>query len=163
MHQRLKLLVVVAIFGAAAYGGTVLATPPSAGTTFSMLAPLAELDEIKSKAKSGDWEAKLKTKGTSDLYLTEITVPPFGNGGWHSHPGPSLIVVKSGTLKFYEADDPTCTADVFTSGSGLFEPADNVHIVRNETADPLVLVVVQFVGSGAPRRLDQPSPGNCPF
>jgi quercetin dioxygenase-like cupin family protein len=140
-----------------------LATPPSPGTSFTLLAPVAQYGEIRTKAKSGDWEAEIETKGVSELHLTEITIPAFGNGGWHSHPGPSFIIVKSGTMKFYEGADPTCTAQVVPSGSGIFEPAGDVHIVRNETSEPLVIDVVQLLASGAPRRIDEPSPGNCPF
>ena len=140
-----------------------LATPPSPGTSFKLLAPVAQFGEIKTKAKSGDWQAKVKTKGSSDLHLTEITIPAFGNGGWHSHPGPSFIIVKSGTMAFYEGHATTCTAQIFASGSGLFESAGDVHVVRNETSEPLVLTVVQLLATGAPRRIDEPSPGNCPF
>jgi len=117
MQRKLKLFVVIVIgiVGAAAYGGTVLATPPSPGTSFTLLAPVAQFGEIKTKAKSGDWKAEIKTKGVSALHLTEITIPAFGNGGWHSHPGPSFIIVKSGTISFYDGDDPTCTAQVVGS------------------------------------------------
>jgi quercetin dioxygenase-like cupin family protein len=140
-----------------------LATPPSPGTTFTFLAPVAQFGEIKTKSESGDWEAEIETKGVSALHLTEITIPAFGNGGWHSHPGPSFIIVKSGTMSFYDGDDPTCTAQVVPSGSGLFESGGDVHIVRNETSEALVLAVVQLLETGAPRRVDEPSPGNCPF
>jgi quercetin dioxygenase-like cupin family protein len=139
-----------------------LATPPS-GASVTPLAPVAQFDEIKANAKIGDWKAMIKTKGVSDLHVVQVTIQPGGTLGWHSHPGLSFVIVKSGTATFYEGDDPTCTAHALPAGSSLFEPAGDVHIVRNEGTEPLVNVVVQVVPTGAPRLISAPSPGNCPF
>jgi quercetin dioxygenase-like cupin family protein len=54
------------------------------------------------------WEAEIETKGLSDLHVVEVTIQPGGTLGWHSHLGPSFVIVKSGRANFYEADDPTC-------------------------------------------------------
>jgi len=122
-----------------------------------------QVGEIKAKAKSGDWEAKIKTKGFSDLHVVQVTIQPGGTLGWYSHPGPRFIIVKSGTATNYMGDDPACTPHVLPAGSSLFEPAGDVHVLRNEHSDPLVYVVVQLNPTGAPRRIDEPSPGNCSF
>ena len=145
---------------AGAVAGIALATTPS-GVTVTPLAPVAQFDQIKAKAKIGDWEAKIKTKGVSDLHVVQVTIQPGGTLGWHSHPGMSFVIVKSGTATFYEGDDPTCTPHVIPAGSSLFEPAGDVHIVRNEGDVPLVNVVMQLVPTGAPRLISEPSPGNC--
>jgi quercetin dioxygenase-like cupin family protein len=141
---------------------TALATPPS-GATALALAPVGQFTEIKAKAKSGDWEAKIKTKGLSDVHVNQVTIQPGGTFGWHSHPGPSFVIVKSGTATFYQGDDSTCTPHVLPAGSTFFEPADDVHIPRNEGSEPLVMVVIQILPTGAMRRIDEPSPGNCAF
>jgi quercetin dioxygenase-like cupin family protein len=153
----------IAYIGVATYGGTAMATQPS-GVTVKPLAPVAQFDEIHSKAMSGDWKAWIKTKGVSDLHIVEVTIQPGGTLGWHRHLGPSFVIVKSGTATFYEGDDPTCTPHVIPMGSSLFEPAGDVHTVRNEsTTEPLVNVVVQLIPTGTPRLIIEPSPGNCPF
>jgi quercetin dioxygenase-like cupin family protein len=139
-----------------------LATPPS-GVTVTPLAPVAQFAEINEHAKSGAWKAKIKTKGSSDLHVVQVTIQPGGTLGWHSHPGPSFVIVKSGTATFYHGDDPTCTPHVIPTALSLFEPAGNVHIVRNEGDVPLVNVVVQLLPSGAPRLISEPDPGNCNF
>jgi quercetin dioxygenase-like cupin family protein len=169
-HHRRRVL--VATSGIAAIGALcltaalivmpVLATPAS-GVTVMPLAPVAQFDEIKAKAKSGDWQAKVDTHGVSDVHVVQVTIQPGGTLGWHSHLGPSFVIVKSGTASFYEADDPTCTRREIPTGSSLFEPAGNVHIVRNQGTEPLVNVVVQLIPTGAPRLISEPSPGNCPF
>jgi quercetin dioxygenase-like cupin family protein len=139
-----------------------LATPP-VGLTVTPLAPVAQFDPIKANAKIGKWQAKIKTKGSSDLHFVQVTIQPGGTIGWHSHPGLSFVIVKSGTATFYDGDDASCTPHVVTAGSSAFEPAGHVHIVRNEGDVPLVNVVMQLVPTGAPRLISEPSPGNCPF
>ncbi len=162
MKAKWAWAVVAAVLGVASYGVSALATPPS-GVSVTPLAPVAQFDEIHAKAKSGDWQAKIETQGVSDLHVVQVTIQPGGTLGWHKHPGPSFVTVKSGNATFYEADDPTCTPHVIPTGSSLFEPAGDVHIVRNEGDVPLVNVVVQLVPTGAPRLITEPNPGNCPF
>jgi len=145
---------------AGAVAGIALATTPS-GVSVVPLAPVAQVDQIKAKAKIGDWEAKIETKGVSDLHFVQVTIQPGGTLGWHSHPGLSFVIVKSGTATFYDGDDPSCTPHVIQAGSSAFEPAGHVHIVRNEGSVPLVNVVMQLVPTGAPRLISEPSPGNC--
>jgi quercetin dioxygenase-like cupin family protein len=160
--RRMTLIMMAAGLLVGMVAGLAVATPPF-GVTVTPLAPVAQFDEINAKAKAGDWESKIKTKGLSDLHVVEVTIQPGGTLGWHSHLGPSFVIVKSGTATFYEGDDPTCTPHVIPTGSSLFEPADDVHIVRNEGDVPLVNVVVQLLPTGAPRLISEPSPGNCPF
>jgi quercetin dioxygenase-like cupin family protein len=168
MRERKRFLAAagIATFGALIATALVvvpaLATPPS-GATVTPLAPVAQFDEIKANAKIGDWKAMVKTRGVSDLHVVQVTIQPGGTLGWHSHPGLSFVIVKSGTATFYESDDPTCTAHALPAGSSLFEPAGDVHIVRNEGDVPLVNVVMQLLPTGAPRLISEASPGNCPF
>jgi hypothetical protein len=58
----------------------------------------AQFAEIMSYAKIGDWKAKLSID-QFQLYVVEVTIQPGGWLGWHSHPGLSLVVVKSGTAR----------------------------------------------------------------
>jgi quercetin dioxygenase-like cupin family protein len=108
------------------------------------------------------WRARIKTKRSSDLYVVENTIPPGKTFGWHSHPGPSLVIVKSGTATFYLAADPTCSPHVVPTGSGFVDQGHDVHVVRNEGTTNLVTVVVSLVPAGFARRIDEPSPGCLP-
>jgi len=163
--MKSKLAWAIALAGVvsfAAYGGTVLATPP-AGTMVTPLAPVGRFTDINDNAKSGDWKGKVETHGDSDLHVVQVTVQPGGTNGWHMHLGESFVIVKSGTATFYEASDPTCTPQVVHAGETRFEPAGDVHILRNESGGVLINVVVQLIPAGAPRSISMPSPGNCPF
>ena len=160
----LTAVVVVSVVAAlsVAYVSGAKATPPS-GVTLMPLAPVGQFNELNEHAMTGKWQAKIETKGVSDLQVNEVTIQPGGTLGWHTHPGPSFVIVKSGTATFYMGDDPTCTPHTIQTGGTLFEPANMVHIVKNEGTVPLVNVVVQLIPTGAPRLISVPSPGNCPF
>ena len=120
-------------------------------------------DRHQSGTATAFWQARIKTKGTSHVYVLQNTIAPGGTFGWHSHPGPSLVIVKSGTATFYLADDPTCSPHVVPAGSGFVDQGHDVHVVRNEsTTENLVTVVVSVVPEGFARRIDEPAPANCP-
>lgn len=152
-----------------AYGSVALATPPSGVTTepiakgrFGDIYVKARTD-VDPDTRTDFWQALINTKGSSDLEVLKNTIAPGGSFGWHSHPGPSLVIVKSGTATFYFANDPTCTPHVVTAGSGFVDSGGDVHVVRNEGTVDLVTVVASLIPAGATRRIDEPNPGNCPF
>ncbi|HEY3171118.1 MAG TPA: cupin domain-containing protein [Thermoanaerobaculia bacterium] len=121
-------------------------------------------DEIDVKTHTDDHKVLIKTWGLSDVYIVTNTVALGGYSGWHSHPGPSLVTVKSGTATYYDGDDPTCTPHVVEAGNGFVDPGGgHVHMVRNEGSVQLELVAFQIVPRGAARRINAPDPGNCPF
>lgn len=142
-----------------------LATPPSAATTELIGGP-APVGAIHATAKdtAEKWSVKIKSKGVSDLVVVRVTVAPGGTLGWHRHPGLELPIVQSGTATYYYGDDPTCTLHAVTAVSGVVPLAGGrVHTVRNEGTVPLVIVGTLIVPHGAPVRIDQARPGNCPF
>jgi hypothetical protein len=160
----------------AVYVGNVLATPATtpgfSGTTLAK-ATFGDLD-IKAHTTPADiWKAQLKTKGDSDLYVQQNTWDPslcggcIPTSGWHTHPGPSLVIVTQGTVTEYEGDDPTCTPHVYSAnGTNAFVDIGSgaVHIIRDESGAVAKTVVVQLISKDAARRIDvTPAPGNCPF
>jgi quercetin dioxygenase-like cupin family protein len=152
------LLVGLAVLAVAA---TALATPIVGvqGTTLGV----AAFESIEAKTLSPDWQARIDTKGATDVYVIENRIAPGGTFGWHSHPGPSIVVVKSGELTLYRGDDPTCKPTLVPAGSGFVDDGGDVHLVRNEGDVETVVYVTSLVPKGAARRIDEPSPGNCPF
>jgi len=138
---------------------TASATPGSGVTTLTI--GTGRFVDIDTKVKTGDWKAELTTKGASDLHVIQNTIIPGGTFGWHSHPGPSLVIVKAGTATFYLADDP-CTPHVVHTGEGFVDQGGDVHVVRNEGTVDLVTVVASLIPADAVRRIDEPAPaGAC--
>jgi quercetin dioxygenase-like cupin family protein len=108
---------------------------------------------------------ELKTEGPIDVADQTITIQPGGHTGWHSHPGPALVVIKSGTFTLYDGDDPNCTPQVFNAGSAFVDRGGgHVHIGKNEGTTAVELSVTYLLPVGAGPRTDvTPAPGNCPF
>jgi quercetin dioxygenase-like cupin family protein len=152
---------VLAAFALLVIAATALATP-GAGVTSTLFA-VGTFDRIEAKTLSSDWQARISTKGATDVHILENRIAPGGTFGWHSHPGPSIVVVKSGALTLYHGDDPTCTPNVVAAGSGFVDDGGDVHVVRNEGSVDAVVYVTSLVPKGAGRRIDEPSPGNCTF
>jgi quercetin dioxygenase-like cupin family protein len=163
MPRKLIWSFVLCTVIAAAYAGRALATPGS-GITSSTVS-LGRFDEFSVvTAGTVTHRASVTTKGASDVFVVTNRIAPGGHTGWHSHPGPSLITVQSGTATAYDGDDPSCAARVYSAGSGFIDPGDgHVHLLRNEGDVELVLVAVQILPAGAERRIDAPDPGTCTF
>jgi quercetin dioxygenase-like cupin family protein len=111
-------------------------------------------------------KAKLKIKSTaSDVVVQQITIAPGGHTGWHSHPGPVVVVVTAGELTYYPGHDKKCRPHVYSAGDTFIDPGrGNVHIARNEGTEPMVLYATYLdVPIGGAFRIDVPDPGNCSF
>jgi hypothetical protein len=113
--------------------------------------------------KGGDpFRAKIEVDDAA-IYVVDTTVPPGGNSGWHTHPGPSIVVVKTGTATVYDGDDPSCTPATYPAGTGFVDAGGgHVHMVRNAGNAQLELIAFQTIPAGASRRIDAPDPGFCP-
>jgi hypothetical protein len=166
----LLLLIAPAIVAFATFtAAPAFATPPC-GVQSENLAvgtfPNGLLRLFCNEFRQFGWFLKLDVHGDSDLYVTRHTFQPGENTGWHTHPGPSMIIVVQGTLTSYKGDDRTCTPEVHVAGTPSAVLTDigcgDVHLVRNEGTDVAVDVAVQIVPAGQPRRIDVPDPGNCP-
>ena len=118
-----------------------------------------------SKHKGKIWKIELEATRMIDVVTVVFTVQPGGHGGWHTHPGPAFFTVSEGTLTLYDADDASCTPQVFPAGTGSLEAdtSSHHHLTRNETSSAVKTVVTFLVPVGAPIRTDLPDPGNCPF
>ena len=112
------------------------------------------------------WKAMISTKGASHLFVVQNTVIPGGTFGWHSHTGPSLVIVVSGTATEYEGNDPTCTPHLHPAGSTFVDAGEaSGHLVRNDSiTDNLVVIVVRLIPEALvpTQRIDLPDPGYCP-
>jgi quercetin dioxygenase-like cupin family protein len=161
MRSRLVLAILVAAGGIAVCAGTVLATPPSGVTPTEF--GTGRFGPIDTSGRIGAWSATMNVKGASDLHVLSNRIAPGGSFGWHSHPGPSFVIIKAGTATVYLGADPKCRPHRYRAGAGFVDKGLAVHVVRNEGRRDLVTVVVSFVPKGATRRIDEADPGHCPF
>jgi len=147
------------ILAIAINAGTSLATGPTGfGAQFTYRATVQPYH-----VDSNDF--KVFQKSPEDVVMRQLSIAPGGNSGWHTHPGPVIVLVAQGSVVNYHADDPTCTGQKFDAGEGFVETPGDVHIVRNEDVNTPAVLVVTFldVPVGGAFRLDAPRPGNCAF
>ena len=147
--------VVACALGAVVIG--IARATTGAGISTSVVSGPVMLGEIHVKSDSDINGVKIKTDGLSDVYVVSNTIVTGGHTGWHSHPGPSIISVKSGQATEYRSDDPIGV--VHAAGTAFVdEGGDHAHIIVNEGTTDLVLVAFQIVPLGAQRRFDVPAP-----
>jgi hypothetical protein len=115
------------------------------------------------QSKANKYDVELKSHDNTDIVVANIVVPAGGHSGWHYHPGPVLVVVKTGTITFYMGNDPTCSPQVHPAGTAFIESGGMVGIARNETSGVDSVMATFFVPAGSPPRIDAAAPGNCPF
>jgi quercetin dioxygenase-like cupin family protein len=138
---------------------TVTATPPS-GLTAEPIASGVMPHVIRATLRGGHDDAKVNTN-VKNISLVKYTLDPGGSFGWHRHGGPVWVVVASGTLSIYAAEDPTCTPVQYAAGSAFLDPGNHTHLGANETDAPVVVYATFMLPAGGVPRIDAPDPEVC--
>ena len=162
-------LVVVFLAGLLVLAGAALATPgigvlPAPATEVKARGTIAE--ELNVHSDAG---IKLKTKAAVDIVTQSISIAPGGTTGWHGHPGPVFVTIKSGEMTIYYAGDE-CHGRTYGPGESFLDRGDaTVHTARNEGAVDLDFWATYLVptappgDSAAPFRIDAPAQDDCGF
>jgi len=162
-HRPLRLAAAVAIL-ALTLVAALIALPrdhanatPASGIAAELLArgTIANAGHVHSAG------VQLETRGPIDIATVHVTFQPGGSTGWHVHPGPALVTVKTGQLTLHRAKG--CTTRTFAAGQTFLEfgPKD-VNLTRNETGGVTETVVTFLLPVGAPITVDAPAPP-CPL
>jgi quercetin dioxygenase-like cupin family protein len=148
--------------------GAALATPGSGVLSAVVVArgSFADSTDIKFKVDTLGEEV-IHVSDAQQTVMQQIIIGPGGHTGWHSHPGPVVVLVRAGALTFYSSEDPGCTPRTYAAGQAFIDRGQgHVHIARNESAtENLELWATYFDVPTATGvfRIDQPTPGNCAF
>ena len=142
--------VVSVVFAGVAYGA---AATPGSGATRENLATASVVD-------GGVLDAASSTGVVADA----VTLASGGTSGWHTHPGPELVLVKSGELTFYRSDRSGCAGGTFRAGQSFVGPAGDVPQMATNTGDVATELVVVFFGipEDGQVRHDVDVPPGCP-
>jgi quercetin dioxygenase-like cupin family protein len=133
-----------------------LATPNSGVSITPLL--LGTFGPLDVKAdKTGKWDLFLRSKGKTDVSADDLVIQAGGFTGWHTHPGPILVTIKSGTVVW--VDGVACSATTYQAGDTFIEPANHLHNVR--TATGVEFVGIQMRPTGTAGRIDAQAPENC--
>jgi quercetin dioxygenase-like cupin family protein len=162
--RKAAIAIFIAMVSTAA--GAAIFTP-GAGVQSAVQARASFVDPVDIKFKiKAESENVISVLEARENVVQQIIIAPRGHTGWHSHPGPVVVLIKSGAMSLYSADDPTCTARVYTAGQAFIDSGQgHVHIARNESStEGLELWAVYFdVPPGGAFRIDAAAPGTCPF
>jgi len=166
MLRKVTLILAgLALLGVGLMGGA-LATTSSMLTVETARGPLVDRQlHVNWHFDASNAKVQLNTKGAIEVAQQRIVAEPGETFGWHSHPGPTIVTVLSGTLSFYHAEN--CTERIaYGPGQSFSNLPDEIHLARNEGATDLVIHAMYFLPLTTPPvviRIDQPSPGaGCP-
>jgi hypothetical protein len=162
MRVRTRRIVVGVLAGVFLITGVALATPGVGIISAPVQARGTNAEKLNIHSDAG---IKLKTRSSVDFVTQTITIAPGGTTGWHSHPGPVLVTVKTGALTLVYASDPTCAGQVYSAGQSFVDRGDeNIHTALNRGTTNVELWATYLVpgAAGAPFRLDAADPG-CDF
>jgi hypothetical protein len=139
----------------------------------STLIGRGNLGPFNLKSRVNGYDVDLKSPDNTDIAVANIDITPGGSSGWHYHPGPVFVVVKTGAITFYRAgrsqedgdhegaNSSACSATRYAAGSTFTENGGVVGNARNEGAAPATAVATFFVPAGSPTRIDAPVPAGC--
>ena len=162
-RARLVVAIATAALAVAAIGGALAAASAPSGVVPTILARgTYDAFKVMSYPDNGGL-FKAEAKSPIDMVVRRHEYAVGATTGWHAHPYPVFITVVTGTLTFYESDDPTCTPIVVSAGHGYVDSGKG-HIARNESGAPAVDISVIMAPVGAPFRSELPAPNpNCGF
>jgi quercetin dioxygenase-like cupin family protein len=144
--RKMLALAILGVVVAAVAAGAALATPPFLFTA------------TQHARGTLDDHVKIKLDRDSDAAIVQVTQGVGGHSGWHAHPGPAIVIVKSGEVTIQQAKD--CSSRTYTAGQVAVEPSGHVHIARNTgTTDLELWITFLDVPVGANPRIDAPDPG----
>jgi quercetin dioxygenase-like cupin family protein len=163
--MNFKRALVMAAVAVLMTAGLVQATP-SSGLSSSLLArgswTQTERHELVKAIKDmdkADPRGKAGKASRTTVAVVRAEIAAGGTTGWHTHTGPSVIVVQSGELTVYEAHKGHCESHLEQAGGAFFHTADT-HTFVNHGTVPVVFFVTYFAPSGG-LLVDAPDPGVC--
>jgi len=159
-HQHLKILVTFVV-GLFVIAGAAIATPGIGVLGAPVHARGTNAEALSVYSRSG---IELTTKSSVDFVTQQITIAPGGSTGWHGHPGPVLVTIKSGAMTLIYANDPSCAGRTYTAGQSFVDRGDEVtHNAQNLGTEPLEIWATYLVpgAPGTALRIDAPDPGIC--
>jgi hypothetical protein len=155
IRRSLALAIVVL----ATTAGAVFATHTSAGLSSTLLAR-ATWDRADLSALAHELGALHQLDG-SDVVVVRATLAPGGTTDWHGHPGPSVAVVTSGTIRVLEpAPGQGCIVTDYASPQAFFHSEGAHNFVNPSTTTEAEFLVTYFAPAG-PLLSHEANPGTC--
>jgi quercetin dioxygenase-like cupin family protein len=99
---------------------------------------------------------------TGSMILESIRIAPGGSLGWHTHGSPVAVVVTGGTVTVFDPAVANCTPFKVSKGQSFIEPANHVHLARNDGKAPITLYALYLgVPKPAQANIKTTAPSGC--
>jgi quercetin dioxygenase-like cupin family protein len=120
-------------------------------------------DDVSLKFKiklDGRATGVVNVKEASHTVVVRYTVQPGAQFPWHSHTGPVVVNIVSGTLIYVDAE--TCTERTYSPGQAFVDPGQgHVHSAFNPTNAPTIFVATFFDAPATGPLLIPADPASC--
>ncbi len=146
-------------YGLAAVAGSLLLTGllAFASASSGSSAPVSAEVLARSALPNG---LHIEATGPTDVVVSKLRIKPGASTIWHSHSGPVVVSVLQGTAGVYRADG-RCAREQHRQGDAWVETPGQVHAVRNEGNEKLVLYVVSTLPKASPLGTQEAPPAEC--
>ena len=165
--MRPKVILLAFVIGLLAIAGAALATP-GIGVLSAPVHARGTIEDDSSIRRLGLelFLTSLRGGGQADVVTQSISMAPGGTTGWHGHPGPVLVTIKSGELTVVYADDRRCEGTTYGAGESFIDFGNvTVHTALNRGPMPVDFWATYLVpgAPGAAFRIDAPASSKCGF
>jgi len=121
--MRLRIVAITTGALVASAGAFALAAGPPPSITGGVLG---------SGVLTGRSSTAVQLSHRNGFVMENATVPAGATFGWHYHRTAVVVAVTAGTLTLYDSSGPKCTPHRYRAGQGFIEPANHVHMARNQ-------------------------------
>jgi quercetin dioxygenase-like cupin family protein len=118
--------------------------PPIAAEQLTLRSVFPDLIDMKLKLKTHDGgTAVINVDDPSRTVDVRYTVQPGARFPWHTHYGPVIVNIVSGSLTYVAAD--TCDEEPYAAGQAFVDAGHgHVHSAYNPGTEPAVLIATFF-------------------
>ena len=142
----------IKLLGLALFGALAIAAPSFGGGQPIVAKPLAV----------GTMKATTIHATTGSMILESIRIAPGGSFGWHTHGAPVAVVVTGGTLTVFDPAVANCKPFKVSKGQSFFEPANHLHLARNDGTKPVTLYAMYLgIPKGKESNIPEKAPAGC--
>lgn len=154
-------MIAVAIAGCAQPGQLGASAPapapvPAPAVPAVVPAPATSVAPVPAVIGSGRIEdtVRVRTPGPAVFTVRTETLAPGRSTGWYRRPGTETSIIESGTVTLLRPG--RCDGTRYSAGEAVFVPDAQPHLLRNDGAEPVDLVITSLLAPGAPERQDLP-------
>jgi quercetin dioxygenase-like cupin family protein len=153
-------------------GATSAASDHHPGDGIAPIPPVAPLQFVLlARGSAGEFAIAdeeigfhLRATEPTDVVVVQVTGQPHTSTGWHTHAGPSMVVLVSGEARLIEPKEGGrgCTEETFSAGDSYVHPS-GTHLVANDGDEPVSAYIIYFVPEEAsPALVPADPPRGCP-